>query len=563
MAATDSATGVNNSVVTVGQNLTDTVTASSTATATAVTVEGIATGNAVSTTDVGVLDSTLNVGGNGTLTVNETGVATGSATTVNAVNSAAAAAGDPTYALIPAAGSTPAYGQYTTVALNTLANGDRIVVGSTGANPGTYYVTNLSGSAIGSTYQLSTSPGGAGITTDVSADLDIGDTQTQVTASSAYAGFTGNTGGIIDSSATGGSVTNDVVIGAAATVGVTVDNTATATSVNTDGGAAATSFIKESYGLFDVGVQAGSSGSLIANVDANAVAAATTVGGTTVLTGADATSAATITDAVGINASVAGVLGNITFGDGATISATAGTSADKLQVSSTSTSTTGNATAVSTLGDAVGINTVQDNTQDATSDLISVGNDGAITGLGFAAVSAAATTTNGDSVATAVTTDTSGIEAGTITIGDGGTIQAQAGIGSTVTAAVTGSTLASDFTATATNTVTDTAGLDLEKLTVGGNALQAGGYGVLGRTDADLTTTASTIGAGTNADDKASATGTLTNAVGIDIGDGALAEDGLTVGNNASIAGIADTTNAVTATSTAGEVDAISVSTTV
>ena len=74
MAATDSAIGVNTSTVTVGQNLTDTVTASSTATAAATTVDGIATGNAVSTADVGVLDSTHNVGGNGSLTVNETGV---------------------------------------------------------------------------------------------------------------------------------------------------------------------------------------------------------------------------------------------------------------------------------------------------------------------------------------------------------------------------------------------------------------------------------------------------------------------------------------------------------
>jgi hypothetical protein len=291
-------------------------------------------------------------------------VVTGSATTVNAINPtvSAAAFGTP---------GAPVAGVYTTTTTPTVVSGDRFVVPAGGTNPGTYYVTFQSPT----TFTLAASPGGTAITTDLSAEFAL--TTNSLLASSAYAGFTGNTGGIIDSSATGGSVTNDVVIGAAATVGVTVDNTATATSVNTDGGAAATSFINESYGLYNVGVQAGSSGSLIANVDANAVAAATTVGGTTVLTGADATSAATITDAVGINAQTAGVLGNITFGDGATISATAGTSADKLQVSSTSTSTTGNATAVSTLGDAVGINTVQDNTQDATSDLISVGNDGA------------------------------------------------------------------------------------------------------------------------------------------------------------------------------------------
>ena len=86
MAAIDSATGVNSSVVVVGQNLNDAVSASSSAIAAASSVDGIATGNAVSTQDVGVLDSTLSVGGNGGLSVNETGVVSGSATTVNALN---------------------------------------------------------------------------------------------------------------------------------------------------------------------------------------------------------------------------------------------------------------------------------------------------------------------------------------------------------------------------------------------------------------------------------------------------------------------------------------------
>ena len=165
LAATDSATGVNNSAVVVGQNLTDTVTASSTATAAATTVEGIATANALSIQDVGVLDSTLNVGGNGTLTVNETGVVTGSATTVNAVNGTAVVAGG--------------------------VVGDRLVDPATGA---------LIGYVISATH-YSLTPGGASAGT-------IAGTE-KIVASSAYAGFTGNTGGIIDS-ATGGAIANDV-----------------------------------------------------------------------------------------------------------------------------------------------------------------------------------------------------------------------------------------------------------------------------------------------------------------------------------------------------------------
>ena len=132
MPAIDSATGVNNSAVVVGQNLTDTVTASSTATAAATTVDGIATGNAVSTQDVGVLDSTLNVGGNGTLTVNETGVVTGSATTVNAVNAT------PFLAVPSFISPTFTRGAADTAAM---ANGDQILV-TNGTVITPYYVTN-------------------------------------------------------------------------------------------------------------------------------------------------------------------------------------------------------------------------------------------------------------------------------------------------------------------------------------------------------------------------------------------------------------------------------------
>ena len=569
MTATNSAIGIDASIVTVGDGLIDTATASSTATAAATSVKGIATGNAVSTQDVGVLDSTLNVGGNGGLTVNETGVVTGSATTVNALN-------ETPFAGVPIFdGLTDTFTRDSSDTV-AIANGDRIL-----ADDGTgvlvpFYVTNYTedGSTAGpgdDTFQLALTPGGTAVKATVLA------TSSPTVASSSFAGFTGTTGGIIDSSATGGSDTNDVIIGAAATVGVNVDNTATSTSTNVDGGSGATAYIKESYGLYDVGVQAGSTGSLITNVDANAVASATTVGGTTVATGANADSAATITDAVGINVSTAGAVGalsNITFGDGATISATAGTSADKIQVSAASTSTTGNATAVSTLGDAVGINTIKNDSQSLTaSDLITVGNDATISGLGYADVKAAALTTNGVAVASAETNDTSGIEAGTIVVGDGGQIQTQAGITSTVSAATTGTTLTgtgTDFTATASNWVKDTNGLDVEKLTVGGDATKSGGYGILGRTDATLSTTASTVGnysatSGTNTGDldKASATGLLGTAVGIQIGDTLGAENGLTVGNNASIAGVANTANAATANSVQGEVDARATSTTV
>ena len=71
-----------------------------------------------------------------------------------------------------------------------------------------------------------------------------------------------------------------------------------------------------------------------------------------------------------------------------------------------------------------------------------------------------------------------------------------------------------------------------------------------------LTTTATSTGTGTA--DSALADGQLDLATGIRLGDGdSSAETTLSIGNNATVAGVADVTNAATATSVDGNTEAL------
>jgi len=176
----------------------------------------------------------------------------------------------------------------------------------------------------------------------------------------------------------------------------------------------------------------------------------------------------------------------------------------------------------------------------AADTALSVGNDATITAVVNGAVDATAVTTTGNVIADADTTLLAGVQADSVVVGDNGVVQATSALTSDVSATTV------NGTSTATNDVVQATGLDLEALTVGNNAQLNGSFGILGRTDVDLTTAAISSGADAAAD-KTSADGQISTATGIQLG-GAAADTALSVGNSSTIAGIADITSASSAT---------------
>ena len=459
-------------------------------------------------------------------------------------------AGDPTFAAL-------ADGTYRTTTANTLAEGDRIVIAS-GDNAGSYYVTNLSGSAVGSTYQLAEAPGGAALITDLSGDLDLTATQTEVVAATSYAGFTGSTGGIIDS---GTAQADDIQVGNNATIDVTVGNKSNASSANAAGDAYATSNLAESYGLNHIDLVAGNSGTLLVNLDADASSTATTVGSNVASTyggGADANAETDATNIVGIN-DIGAASGDFSLGNDATISVRAGTSANKITVGADASTKTGNATADADSTAVAGIIDTQDGAIDTTTNILEVGNNGTITATAFTDFHAKADTTNGDATADSTVGNVLGIQADQIKIGDQGSIQSQAGSQIAVSATTVNGIVADEGDANATATLDETKGLDLESLVVGNNAIKDGSYGVLGRSDVNMAVNAASSGADSNTD-VAQADGQIGDAAGIQLGDfnatsGTL--PALKVGNAATIAGITNLALNSTAGSVDGATDAV------
>ena len=168
--------------------------------------------------------------------------------------------------------------------------------------------------------------------------LSVSEISTTTASGTSVAGVTTSTaeyssyaGGILD---TAPLTTTDVSIGNGGVLNATVDNTATATGISTAADATATAdFTKGSYGLLDTGVSAGSKGDVTANLDANAVAVATTVG--PVAGFADATATATFSDPIAAIYATKTGSGSIDIGDNGTVSGYAGLSADAINLSST------------------------------------------------------------------------------------------------------------------------------------------------------------------------------------------------------------------------------------
>ncbi|MDI9407404.1 MAG: hypothetical protein QM522_11925, partial [Chitinophagaceae bacterium] len=284
MAAFDSAIAIDDSGVIFGDQADVAASANADAAAEAISVDGIAAGNAVVTAAVGVLDSNVTVGADATVDVDQIGVADASSDTVNRTS-------------VVAAGATSG------------ALGDRVIDATTGATLG---------------YIINASTGTYAATPDSSVVIGTLAAGNLLAGSSAFAGFTGRTGGMIDD----GAIAADLVVGDGGAITVDAGNLADAEASNVDGDAYATARINETLGLDNVEVSVGASGSLFANVDADALASAVSVGDPTVTaagSGADANADADATTVVGIQDFDA-----IVFGDNATVTARAGSSADRV-----------------------------------------------------------------------------------------------------------------------------------------------------------------------------------------------------------------------------------------
>ena len=353
---------------------------------------------------------------------------------------------------------------------------------------------------------------------------------------------------------------DDIVIGDNGLINAFADNLADADASSISGNADATAEIVETYGMLNIDVEVGDNGVLNASAVVDVFADAETVGDPLGGAGtANATADATATTIVGVQ-DVGDGTGDFTFGNDATITASAGTLVDQVRVAATATTRTGAADASAVLSDLAGI---RDDLSSAAgtgtaivpdtaslANVIEVGDNGVIDTDAFATVSASATSVEGLADADSTITDVDAIAVDQVVIGNDGALRADAGITATTSAVTV------DGIARANTDLVGIGGLTSEQVTVGDHATALGGYGIAARVDADLITTATNTGDGTA--DAATADGQLTLATGIQLGDGdGTAETTLSIGNAATVSGVADVTNAATASSVDGNTEAV------
>ena len=538
MAAIDSAIAVDQSDLVYGEQATVTANATSTATADASSVDGIAAAGANITDNTGLDRSTLTAGTAAIVDVDVNGTAQSAASTINATNTA-------TDLTVGSGGATGNDFQ-STVAVTA---GDMFM-----GDDGTEYFV-LTSAGAGADFTVSTSPGCSPVTfAVVNANLTVG--ATELEASTAASMFSGDLAGITDATSTD----VDLTIGTAGVVDVDLNALAQATSSNVDGDANAISSTGSTgaLGITGTGISAGTTATITADVDADALSVATSVGSPTATTttgGADANADSDLT-AVGIN-DFGNATGNITVGTDATIRGAAGSSADRVTVDASATTQTGFATADADAASVAGILDSQSGSN-VVDNSITVGDAGTVTGLAYTNFDAVAAATTGAATADSTATNISGIQSDTVVIGTDGMVQGQANTQMDVSATVVDGITADTGDAAATATISQTKGTDLETLTVGDSAVVTSGYNILGRADVDLSVSAASTGADTTGD-SANADGQLTDIGGLEIGDfDAIAGSGLTVGTNATVAGVANAVMDASATSVDGEVDATS-----
>ncbi|MCX5948948.1 MAG: hypothetical protein NTY67_12470 [Cyanobacteria bacterium] len=298
--------------------------------------------------------------------------------------------------------------------------------------------------------------------------------------STATAEYLVNTGGIIDTTATS---SGDIQIGADAQINVQVDNTTTAAATSTAGDASGKASMAGSYGLLDTDITAGASSSIFSNLDANAIATATTVG--TIAGPGDAIAEASFSGdtaaiySTTINPTTKVGQGDIRLGNNGSVIGLAGDNADPLSLNATAATNTGNALATVSTDIIAGIGAGGAAVPFGETN-ISIGNSGVITAEAFiTAASSASTVTAAGTAATlteaAKATTTidqlaalgSGVGLGLVTTGSDATITAVASSISNAAAA------SSDGSGTDTIAIVDNnqlTGVTLGDLVAGNNA---------------------------------------------------------------------------------------------
>ena len=557
MAAFDSAVAIDQSTFVAAQDATLDVDSKSSATAEADSVSGIAESAAVITNAVGVLDSPLSFGTNAVIDVNQNGIAKASASTIDQLNQIGAIT--PT-AFGTAGGVSNTY----TLSGHSLKDGDRILANFAG--PGdlvSRFVVDVDSAA--GTFRLALDPAGERIdTADRSSALSAA--STEVVASTAYAGFTGDslnpqvgeaptgTGGIID---TADATNVDIVVGQNATIAVVATNQADAKAENTLGDAYSTANIVETFGLNQVGINVGVQGTLAVDIDADASATAVTIGdprAAALGTGGDAVADADASRVIAIN-DLGNGPGDFDLGQQATIRGNAGSLSDRISISGVASTQTGEATATANAISITGIRDEQDGNTATTANQLSVGDAGTVVGTANAAFIANASSTTGNAAATAAADEVNGFHGDEVVIGRSAKVQGQADSTMVVSASVVDGIEPDTGTAIASGSLIETKGLTLEQLAVGDRAVgDAGTYNILGRANADIQVKSSSLGADTIAD-RASSLAKITEAEGLELG-ATGTQDALNVGTAASIAGVTDLGISATAESTSGEVDA-------
>jgi len=557
MAAFDSAVAIDQSTFVAAQDATLDVDSKSSATAEADSVSGIAESAAVITNAVGVLDSPLSFGTNGVIDVNQNGIAKASASTIDQLNQIGAIT--PT-AFGTAGGVSNTY----TLSGHSLKDGDRILANfASSGDLVSRFVVDVDSAA--GTFRLALDPAGERIdTADRSSALSVA--STEVVASTAYAGFTGDslnpqvgqaptgTGGIID---TADATNVDIVVGQNATIAVVATNQADAKAENTLGDAYSTANIVETFGLNQVGINVGVQGTLAVDIDADASATAVTIGdprAATLGTGGDAVADADASRVIAIN-DLGNGPGDFDLGQQATIRGNAGSLSDRISISGVASTQTGEATATANAISITGIRDEQDGNTATTANQLSVGDAGTVVGTANAAFIANASSTTGNAAATAAADEVNGFHGDEVVIGRSAKVQGQADSTMVVSASVVDGIEPDTGTAIASGSLIETKGLTLEQLAVGDRAVgDAGTYNILGRANADIQVKSSSLGADTIAD-RASSLAKITEAEGLELG-AAGSQDALNVGTAASIAGVTDLGISATAESTSGEVDA-------
>ena len=313
--------------------------------------------------------------------------------------------------------------------------GDRVIDASTGATLG--YIIDASNGA----YAATPDGTGTGIGALAGGELLAGAT--------AHASFTGNSGGILDRQ----DQRDDIRVGDDALIDVNVANLSEAGADNTDGDAYATSDLKESYGLSQIELSAGTTVPLLVQLDADASASAAAVGDPSASSdgsGLDSRAAAYAREVVGIDDLGSGA-GDFVFGDNATIDTRAGRSSDpdldRCGCGHRNRPCRSDRRFPTRIA---GLQDEQDGAVDTRANVLEVGNDGVVTATGHTDTDASAQTTTGSAIADADHGQGLGLQADDLVVGDNGQVQAQAGSQIDVSATTVNGIEAGSGAATAT-----------------------------------------------------------------------------------------------------------------